>query len=169
MKRLTWLQAVYGIWPEKLKYHFEPASKNWIFGTQIQTDIELTPLLAKLGIERIKFTLKEIRKIKTEPGPEYSATLHKWVGMWKEEQDVFTDTMELPSACEDTDLDTQLPMFKFKATWKLPKSLAVCRQTVEDGDWIQIKHAAHYDILLRNPDGHLSEVCLVVQCSMSTY
>jgi len=151
-------QAVHGIWPEKLKYSFEPASKNWIYGTTIQTDIELTPLLAKLGIERIKFTLKEIKKIRTEPGPEYSTTQHKWVGMWKEEQDVFHDTMELPEGCGDIDLDTQLPMYKFTATWKLPKSLAVCRQTVENNEWIQIKHAAHYDILLRNPDGHLSEV-----------
>jgi len=79
--------------------------------------------------------------------------------MWKEEHDVFTGTMQLPENCEDVDLDTQLPMYRFTATWKLPKSLKDCRQSVENNDWIQIKHAAHYDILLKNPDGHLSEVC----------
>ena len=136
-------------------------SKNFIFGTQISTDIELTPLIDKLGIEKIKFTLKETRKIKTEPGPDYSASTGKWHGMWKEESDIFTEFMKIPEGCEETDVDTQLPMYKFRATWPLPKSLTRCRQSIDDNDWIQVRHQAHYDVLLRNPDGHLSEVSTV--------
>lgn len=146
------------MWPDKIKYLFEPVSKNFIFGTTISTDLEMVPLIDKLSIEKVKFTLKEILKVKADPGPEYSPITKQHHGMWKEEHDVVIDSMDVPPDCAETDIDTQLPMYKFRANWQLPKSLKRLRQSVPDGEWIQISHQAHYDILLRNPDGHLSEV-----------
>ena len=123
------------------------------------TDLELTPLIDKLGIEKIKFTLKEVRRIKTVPGPEHSPTGHSH-GMWKEEEDVYQEVMQVPPGSLETETDTQLPMYKFRATWSLPKSLSKCRQSVDEGEWLRVQHYAHYDVVLRNPDGHLSEVSL---------
>lgn len=78
--------------------------------------------------------------------------------MWKTETIVAQHTMELPQDCGDTDSDLALPNYRFKARFDLPKSLKQCRQSVERGEWIQIKHMILYEILLHNPDGHMSEV-----------
>jgi len=151
---------VHGLWPDKLKYSFSTSSKAVIYGTSLITDIELTPLLDKLRIGRIRITLKEIKKVKTTPGPEFHPT-EGWIGMWKSESNVAHHQMEIPSDCEDTDLELQLPCYKFKSRLDLPKSLKHCRQSVEHGEWIQIKHMILYEILLHNPDGHMSEVSVL--------
>lgn len=147
------------MWPDKLKYSFSTSSKAVIYGTSLITNIELTPLLDKLKIGRIKISLKEIKKVKTLPGPEFHPTAG-WVGMWKTETSVASTQMEIPEGSEDTDPELQLPNYKFKARFDLPKSLKQCRQSVEHGEWIQIKHMILYEILLHNPDGHMSEVSL---------
>lgn len=151
------LQDVHGFWPDKLKYQFSTASRAAIFGDSLVTEIELTPLIEKLRIGKIKTTLREIRKTKTVPGPEYS-TAEGWHGMWKRETDILSKTSEVPEGCEDTDPQLNIPMFKFKSLFKLPESLTQCRQSVEYNEWIRIKHMVIYSVTLMNPDGHLSEV-----------
>lgn len=49
-------------------------------------------------------------------------------------------------------------MKKFSLFFELPRSLRDCRQSVEHGKWLQVKHNMHYNILLHNADGHKSEL-----------
>lgn len=114
-------------------------------------------MIEKLRIGKITTTLREIRKTKTIPGPDFSPE-NGWGGMWKKESDVASQTMTVPEGSEDTDPDLSLPMFKFKSVFKLPESLNECRQSVEYNDWIRIKHMVVYSVILHNPDGHMSEV-----------
>lgn len=141
-----------GFWPDKLKYEFTTSSRAAIFGTKVVTNIELTPLVEKLRIGKIRVTLKEVRKVRTVPGPEALG------GMWKTEVSIKEEIMDLPEGCSDQDPQLQLPMFRFKSVFELPKSLTQCRQSVENNEWIKIKHVMYYDVLLHNPDGHLSEL-----------
>ncbi|KAE7996965.1 hypothetical protein FH972_001641 [Carpinus fangiana] len=150
-------QDVNGLWPDKLKYQFTTASRAAIFGTHLTTDIEFTPLIEKLRIGKIRITLKEIRKVKTMPGPDYTPG-EGWSGMWKTEIPIKDMSMEIPEGSEDEDQQLGLPMYKFKAHFELPKSLTECRQSVENNEWIKIKHCVYYEVLLHNPDGHLSEL-----------
>ena len=149
---------VEGMWPEKLRYSFGTQSRSFIFGDQVITDVSLTPLVAKLGIDSIHVTLKENRKIKTLPGPDYHPETEQFLGRWKDEDKVATREFKVPPDSEATNEELQLPMYKFKLTFPLPKSLKNCRQTVEEGEWINIKHVMEYRVVLSNSDGHLSEV-----------
>lgn len=78
--------------------------------------------------------------------------------MWKTEIPIKEMHMEIPAGSEDEDPQLHLPMYKFKSHFELPKSLATCRQSVESNEWIRIKHSIHYEVLLHNPDGHMSEL-----------
>ena len=63
------------------------------------TDVELTPLLEKLRIGQITVSLKETKKIKTVPGPDYHPE-RGWEGMWREEYEVKQVKMEVPEGSE---------------------------------------------------------------------
>jgi len=114
-------------------------------------DISLMPKMEKLEFGGVKLSLKESRKIKTVPGPDKVGD--KWVGLWTEEEQVAVHRMEVPVGCEETHADWQLPVYKFKAVMQLPKQLSECRQTVENNEWIEIKHNVHYSVLVRKPNG----------------
>ena len=70
-------------------------------------------------------------------------------------------TMDVPEACQDTNEQLQLPMYKFRSTLPLPRSLTKCRQSIEKNEWIRVKHQIHFEIILHNPDGHISQVSVI--------
>ena len=119
-------------------------------------DISLMPKLEKLQLGEVTLSLKESRKIKTVPGPDKVGD--QWVGLWTEEELVAVHRMEVPVGCEETHTHWQLPVYKFKAVMQLPKQLSKCRQTVENNEWIEIKHNVHYSVLVRRPNGRWSNV-----------
>lgn len=145
-----------GTWPDKIKYTLSTSSRAFIFGDKIITDVELTPLLEKLQIGNIKVSLLETRKIRTVPGP--IDLPERTGGMWRTEMEVAKTTIRVPDGSEDINEQLQLPMHKFRTSLPLPKSLLKCRQSIDRNEWIRIKHQLHFDIMLLNPDGHVSQV-----------
>lgn len=147
-----------GLWVDKVKYSFSLLSKAIIFGDSITTFIQLTPLKEKITINRVKIRLEEIKKIKTNSGPDFDFVTNRWGGMWKSASDVATKTVSVPNDCMTTDPELQLPMLNFKTVFPLPKSLKDCRQDTTSSDRIRIKHMMHYSVQIRNPEGHMSEL-----------
>lgn len=76
---------------------------------------------------------------------------------WEEERPVCLKELQVPAGSEDNDPILDLPMSKFRVTLQLPTSLKACKQSA-DTEFIRIRHTIWYQVLLKNPDGHMSEL-----------
>ena len=124
-----------------------------IFGTNINVEFILVPLLKGLKIGRISTILVETQDMIVEciaqPKREYSKTRTVAVDQW-----------ELGENAETEELNGR-EGYSFIRSLSLPKNLRGCVQTVE-AKGIKVKHRLKFIIQLLNPDGHVSEVSRVI-------
>ena len=73
---------------------------------------------------------------------------------------IVRDEHRLPDDVETEDLEGQ-EGYVFSRSLRLPQSLKHCVQTVE-ALGIKIRHYLSFNIQMHNPDGHVSEVSVIV-------
>ena len=142
-------QTIENYWEDKIEYCLSTPTKAVIFGTSIQCDFRLIPLLKGLKIEKMEVELIEQHDFTVE----YILSYDK---RYESSRTVAAAAWELPEGTEAEDIDGQ-DGYLFSGMLDMPKSLHQCRQTV-DLLGIKIKHKLKFNVKLRNPDGHISEV-----------
>lgn len=121
-----------------------------MFGTQVQADFELSPLLKGLKIGTVQSEICMFEDVTVAVKGETIRTSHG-------EYIVSTDTFNFPEDAETEDIDGR-EGFRLSRTLNIPKKLRLCLQTCEERN-IRIRHQLKFTVLLNNPDGHVSEVC----------
>lgn len=137
------------VWPDKIDYSLSTPTKAVIFGTNLQIDFRLIPLLKGLKIGKIttEFNEKQEMTIKGPRIPHRSRQISR---------NIAKDEYRLPCDAEAEDIDGQ-EGFVFSRYMTMPQSLKQCLQTV-DALGIKIRHSLSFNVQLHNPDGHVSEV-----------
>ncbi|MCJ1294443.1 hypothetical protein MMC34_006001 [Xylographa carneopallida] len=141
--------SIENFWEEKIDYCLSTPTKAVIFGTSVQCDFRLIPLLKGLKIEKMEVELIEQHDFTVEyllnhdRHHEFSRT-------------VAAAAWELPEGTETEDINGQ-EGYLFSGMLDMPKSLRECRQSV-DLLGVKIKHKLKFNVKLRNPDGHISEL-----------
>ncbi|KAH8816185.1 carbon catabolite repression protein-like protein cred [Xylogone sp. PMI_703] len=150
---LAHAMTVENVWPNKIEYQLIIPQKAIVFGTSIQLEMQFTSLLKGLRIGLIKVQLQELQEFSI---PSISAAggeiVHKNtrnVENWQFElnEDNYRDILN-EEGQDGWVLNEWLP---------LPKRLSKCMQDV-DMSGIRIKHKVKFNIMLHNPDGHVSEL-----------
>jgi hypothetical protein len=156
---LSHAMTVENIWPNKIEYSMVIPQKAIVFGTVIKVDMKFTSLLKGLKIGAIKCYLIETQEFNL-PGVSLQSSDRYYknsreIGNWTFEindDDHYQDVINDETGQSGYVLSQQLP---------LPKSLRRCLQDVETHG-IKIRHKVKFNIALHNPDGHTSEVRILV-------
>lgn len=147
--------SVANVWTNKIDYRIETPSKAALFGTIVTVNFRLVPLLKGLRIELVQTRVKESLELKiVENGRENM----RWKGFPRTIVDDTYRVAENADAQEVFD-DEGFPNegYIFARSLDLPRNLRECMQSA-DTNGFKIKHSLEFNIQLRNPDGHLSEV-----------
>ncbi|MCJ1380057.1 hypothetical protein MMC17_003160 [Xylographa soralifera] len=136
-------------WEEKIDYCLSTPTKAVIFGTSVQCDFRLIPLLKGLKIEKMEVELIELHDFTVEYYLNYDRR-------HENSRTVAAAAWELPEGTETEDINGQ-DGYLFSGKLDMPKSLRECRQSV-DLLGVKIKHKLKFNVKLRNPDGHISEL-----------
>lgn len=140
------------IWPNKIEYSISTPSKALIFGTSVQVDFHIIPLLKGLTVGTISTQLVETHDFVLNPEAAQADQLsHKWTKV------ILDDSCTLDQLKKSQSLDGEVEGFAFSRILNLPKSLSKCLQDA-DTRGIKIKHKLKFKVQLHNPDRHLSEV-----------
>ena len=120
-----------------------------IFGTNVQVDFRLIPLLKGLRFGKIVTELNEKQEvsIKGPRAPIRSRAVTRSIAK---------DDFRLPDDVESEDVEGQ-DGYTFSRSIRIPQSLTKCLQTV-DALGIKIRHNISFNVQMHNPDGHVSEV-----------
>ena len=137
------------VWIDKISYSLSTTSKAVVFGSTIQVDFKLIPLLKGLKIGRIttellqrqSLTIRNSRNLNRHHSHSHAIT---------------TDEYRLPDSAETEEIEGQ-EGYVFSRSMALPQSLRKCVQTLDALD-IKIRHHLAFNIQLHNPDGHVSEL-----------
>ncbi|RFU35087.1 hypothetical protein B7463_g1225, partial [Scytalidium lignicola] len=150
---LAHAMTVENVWPNKIEYQLIIPQKAIVFGTSIQLEMQFTSLLKGLRIGLIKVQLQELQEFSipsvSAMGGEIFHKNTRHIENWQFEltEDNYRDILN--DEGQDGWILTQwLP---------LPKRLSKCMQDV-DMSGIRIKHKVKFNIMLHNPDGHVSEL-----------
>ena len=120
-----------------------------IFGTAVQVDFRLIPLLKGLRIGKITTELNE-RQEMTIKGPRTPKKCREITRL------IAKDEHRLPDDVEAEDIGGQ-EGYVFSRTLSIPQSLRKCLQSV-DALGIKVRHNLNFNVQMHNPDGHVSEV-----------
>ncbi|KZF21120.1 hypothetical protein L228DRAFT_269520 [Xylona heveae TC161] len=142
---LAHAMSVENIWPNKIEYSISIPSKAVVFGTSVNVDLDLVPLLKGLKIGKIQLAITETQELNTDDDRTR-----------KNVREVSFVETEIPEDTETTDIDGQ-EGYHVHRTVPLPPSLRDCMQDVECRG-IKIRHKLRFNVLLHNPDGHVSEL-----------
>ncbi|OJD13854.1 hypothetical protein AJ78_05725 [Emergomyces pasteurianus Ep9510] len=149
---LSHAMSVENIWPNKIEYSISTPSKAFIFGTSVQVDFRLVPLLKGLTLGTISTQLVENHDFVLNPNdPEAVQLSHKWTKV------ILDDSCTLDQLENSQSLDSGAEGFEFSRVLDLPKSLSKCLQDT-DTRGIKVKHKLKFRIQLHNPDRHISEL-----------
>lgn len=151
---LSHAMSVENIWPNKIEYSISTPSKAVIFGSFLQVEFKLIPLLKGLTIGNISTQLKEEHEFVVDP--EWGVHALNG-GQMKDDRVIAYDNYTL-----DTDKDLQIideaaEGFQFSRYLELPKSLTKCMQDC-NVKGIKVRHKIKFNVQLHNPDGHISEL-----------
>ncbi|MCJ1478370.1 hypothetical protein MMC13_007050 [Lambiella insularis] len=146
---LSHAMNVENTWPNKIDYSISTPTKAVIFGTNIQIDFRLVPLLKGLKIGKIEVELLELHEFTVDMVSNYKKQ-HAYV------QTAAKTEWEIPEDTEAEDIHGQ-EGFEFSRMLPIPKSLRSCRQSAEVVG-VKIKHKLKFNVMLNNPDGHTSEL-----------
>lgn len=148
----NFVQSVENIWPNKIEYSISTPTKAVIFGTSVQVDFRLIPLLKGLKIGTITSQLIETHELTMNPDDPTTVQ-----NTYKSTRTIKTDDYELNEDEQLEILDETAEGFQFHRTLDIPHSLSRCLQDT-DVKGIKIRHKLKFRIQLHNPDGHTSEV-----------
>ena len=150
MKRIAnKLQSIGSVWPNKIDYSISTPTKAAVFGSIIQVDFRLIPLVKGLTIGKINIELIELQDVDTSSVFTYNRS-------YSYENIVSTEEWELAEGTQTQDIDGQ-EGYRFMRCVKIPKNLRSCVQDV-DAMGIKVQHRLIVHIRLKNPEGHNSEV-----------
>lgn len=150
---LSHAMSVENIWPDKIEYSISTPSKAVIFGSFLQVDFKLVPLLKGLEIGNVATQLKEEQEYVVDP--EWGvAAMHG--GMTREDRIIAWDNYRVKREDEEI-LDEVAEGFQFSRYLELPKTLSKCVQDC-NVKGIRIRHKIKFNVQLHNPDGHISEL-----------
>lgn len=142
-------QSVENIWPEKVDYSLSTPTKAVIFGTNVQVDFRLIPLLKGLRFGKVVTQLNEKQEVSIR-GPRAPIKSRQIT------RSIAKDDYRLPDDAESENIDGQ-DGYTFSRSIRIPQSLTKCLQTV-DALGIKIRHNLSFNVQMHNPDGHVSEV-----------
>lgn len=151
---LSHAMSVENIWPNKIEYSISTPSKAIVFGSFLQVDFKLIPLLKGLVIGNICTQLKEEQEFQVDP--EWNVPALNG-GQMREERIIVYDNHMLDPDQEMQIIDEAAEGFQFSRYMELPKSLAKCMQDC-NVKGMKIRHKIKFNIQLHNPDGHISEL-----------
>ena len=137
------------MWPDKVNYSLSTPTKAVIFGTTLQVDFRLIPLLKGLKFGKITTELNE-RQEMTIRGPRTPKKRREITRL------IVKDEYCLAENVEAEDIGGQ-EGYVFSRLLSLPQSLRKCLQSV-DALGIKIRHNLQFNVQMHNPDGHVSEV-----------
>ena len=137
------------MWPDKVDYSLSTPTKAVTFGTTVQVDFRLIPLLKGLKIGKITTQLNERQEMSVK-GPRTPKRCREIT------RPIAKDEHRLPDDVEAENIGGQ-EGYVFSRTLALPQSLRNCLQSV-DVLGIKIRHSLNFNVQMHNPDGHVSEV-----------
>lgn len=148
------------IWANKIAYRIVVPQKNFIVGTPVTAQFSLVPLKKGLRIGKVKMELVEHQML--------GAVIPGNPNMMERVRDVpvCTSEQEVPSGCDVAVTpeiealgveDVYDEAYRFKTRMELPKTLKLCRQSV-DTEFIKLVHKLKIYVNLHNPEGHVSQV-----------
>ena len=143
------IQSVENVWPDKVDYSLSTPTKAVIFGTNIQVDFRLIPLLKGLKFGKVTTELTEKLELSIK-GPRAPIKSRQMT------RSIAKDEFQLPEDAESEDVEGQ-DGFIFSRAIRIPQSLKKCVQTVEVLG-IKVRHNLSFNVQMHNPDGHISEV-----------
>lgn len=150
---LILFQSVENIWPNKIEYSISIPNKAVAFGSFVQVDFKLIPLLKGLVIGNVSTQVKEEHEFVVDPEWGVSA-----VGGGQIKQDrVIVADMHRINVDDEQILDEAAEGFEFSRYLELPKSLNHCLQDCT-AKGIKVRHKVKFNVQLHNPDGHISEL-----------
>jgi len=149
------LQSNEDTWTDKLWYNIYLPTRYYIFGTSVTAEFTLCPLQKGITIGKIRMEILERVTLSTEQGRYKTQQTDQIVA--SREQDVPEHSIQ-PLTEEQTGIADE--SYHFKVTLPLERSLVKARQSV-DTENIKIWHNLKIYVNLHNPDGHISQVCLV--------
>jgi len=145
-------QSVENIWPNKIEYSISTPTKAVIFGTNLQIEFKLIPLLKGLRIGQIVSQLVETHDLTLNPDDPES-----FRNSYKNTRTIVSDEHEFDPDNDLEIIDESAEGYQFSRNLVLPKTLTKCLQDT-DTRGIKIRHKLKFRIQLHNPDGHVSEV-----------
>jgi len=151
---LSHAMSVENIWPNKVEYSISTPSKAVIFGSFLQVDFKLIPLLKGLVIGNISTQLKEEHEFVVDP--EWGVQALNG-GIMKDDRVIAYDNYTLDAEKDTQILEEAAEGFQFSRYLELPKSLTKCMQDC-NVKGIKIRHKIKFNVQLHNPDGHISEL-----------
>lgn len=151
---LSHAMSVENVWPNKIEYSISTPSKAIIFGSFLQVDFKLIPLLKGLVIGNVCTQLKEEQEFQVDP--EWGVAALNG-GMTKEERIIVFDNYRLDQEENIQIIEEAAEGFQFSRYLELPKSLTKCLQDC-NVHGIKIRHKIKFNVQLHNPDGHVSEL-----------
>lgn len=132
-----------------MRYDINIPCKAVIFGTSININFELVPLLKGLRIGKISTDLFELQDFEIDQ----ISQVNKY---HRGQRRVVEDEWEMPEDWPAEDIDG-MEGYRFVRSLQIPMNLRECIQDVE-AKGIRIKHKLTFVVRLINPDGHVSEV-----------
>jgi hypothetical protein len=149
------LQSNEDTWTDKLWYNIYLPTRYYIFGTSLTAEFTLCPLNKGITIGKIKMEVLERVTLSTEQGRYKTKQTDQVVA--SHVQDVPENSLQ-PLTEEQTGIADE--SYHFKVTLPLERSLVKARQSLETEN-IKIWHNLKIYVNLHNPDGHVSQVCLI--------
>ena len=147
--------SVENIWPNKVDYSIIIPQKAVVFGGNINMEMRFSPLLKGLELGDITAKMVENRDCCVYGASGLNYREHKYereVATWKFEtsrEENWQDMIE----------DTGQEGWTMVKTLNLPRKLGKCVQDLNHHG-IKIRHKIKLTVALKNPDGHVSEVCV---------
>jgi hypothetical protein len=158
--------SVENVWPNKVEYSIVIPQKAVVFGGTVEMEMRFCPLLKGLELGEITAKMVESRECMIQGSTGLNIREHRTereVATWKFEVNTdehWHDVIE-GTGQEGWALTKQL---------SLPKKLRQCIQDINHHG-IKVRHKIKLTVSLKNPDGHVSEVChshIVRQITMHT-
>lgn len=148
------------IWANKIAYRIVVPQKNYIVGTPVTAQFSLVPLKKGLRIGKVKMELIEHQMLgAVTPGNSSMMERVRDVPVCNSEQEMPENcqvvvTPEIESLGAEHVFDEA---YRFQTQLELPRSLKLCRQSVET-EFIKLVHKLKIYVNLHNPEGHVSQV-----------
>lgn len=150
---LSHAMSVENVWANKIEYSISTPTKAVIFGTSIQVDFRLVPLLKGLVMGKVMTQVKEEQEFMLDP--EFGAPTYNQ--LQKIDRVVASDEYEIDNETDARILDEEAEGFRFSRFLELPKTLKRCLQDC-NVNGIKVRHKLKFNVQLHNPDGHISEL-----------